>query len=258
VSGLSFDVEIKQRVTVPVHTRWLDEFIGLKCAPDLIGLFPNAKEITESMACFGALRRMKIGIPELYGDPDVVCLVPGDGHKPRTGAVVACRTKWTVHSVDPVLRVETVGDHLHPKYQRLYCWPEKVANIPQVKSPKLAVILAVHSHAYLRDALYRVNAPVIAIVALQCCTPQVLDIEPTKVWRDAGVYSPENLIKTWVLHYEERPNQCDGCLRGMPIRDGVHYSPDGSYDMIGCTKHLYRPVIKPREDKPTWVTQPEA
>ena len=26
--SLSFDVEIKQRVSVPVHTRWLDEFIA--------------------------------------------------------------------------------------------------------------------------------------------------------------------------------------------------------------------------------------
>lgn len=37
----------------------------------------------------------------------------------------------------------------------------------------------------------------------------------------------------------EKMNQCDGCRRGLPLRDGVHSNPDGSYDHIGCTKHLY-------------------
>lgn len=32
-------------------------------------------------------------------------------------------------------------------------------------------------------------------------------------------------------------NQCDGCRRGLPIRDGVHVGP--GYDMIGCTAARY-------------------
>lgn len=35
-------------------------------------------------------------------------------------------------------------------------------------------------------------------------------------------------------------NQCDGCRRGLPKdENGLHYNPDGSYDMICCTKELY-------------------
>lgn len=34
-------------------------------------------------------------------------------------------------------------------------------------------------------------------------------------------------------------NQCDGCLRGLPIRDGIHYGPS-EWDRIGCTAHLYK------------------
>jgi hypothetical protein len=34
-------------------------------------------------------------------------------------------------------------------------------------------------------------------------------------------------------------NQCDGCQRGLPLKNGSHYNPDGSYDYIGCTKKLY-------------------
>jgi len=35
-------------------------------------------------------------------------------------------------------------------------------------------------------------------------------------------------------------NQCDGCRRKLPIKEGLHYNPDGSYDMICCTKKLYK------------------
>lgn len=32
-------------------------------------------------------------------------------------------------------------------------------------------------------------------------------------------------------------NQCDGCRRGLPLTDGIHYGK--GYDMIGCTKNRY-------------------
>src|SRR5579872_7431860 len=39
--------------------RYLNEFTKLKCAPDLLawGLFPNAKEITESLGAYNAIRK---------------------------------------------------------------------------------------------------------------------------------------------------------------------------------------------------------
>ena len=33
-------------------------------------------------------------------------------------------------------------------------------------------------------------------------------------------------------------NQCDGCRRGLPVRDGLHVDADGMAFMC-CTKHLY-------------------
>ena len=35
-------------------------------------------------------------------------------------------------------------------------------------------------------------------------------------------------------------NQCDGCRRGLPLKDGSHNNPDSPWDSIGCTAHLYR------------------
>ena len=33
-------------------------------------------------------------------------------------------------------------------------------------------------------------------------------------------------------------NQCDGCARGLPLRDGIHVGE--GYDMIGCTREEYQ------------------
>lgn len=33
-------------------------------------------------------------------------------------------------------------------------------------------------------------------------------------------------------------NQCDGCMRGLPVENGIHREPTGGMGM-GCTAHLY-------------------
>ena len=34
-------------------------------------------------------------------------------------------------------------------------------------------------------------------------------------------------------------NQCDGCRRGLPLKDGIHKNSDSIYDIIGCTAEFY-------------------
>ena len=36
-------------------------------------------------------------------------------------------------------------------------------------------------------------------------------------------------------------NQCDGCMRGLPVKDGIHF--DGEKPYMGCTKDRYESVI---------------
>ena len=36
-------------------------------------------------------------------DPTVLCIVVGDGRTPRTAALLAMRTRWSVVSIDPAL-----------------------------------------------------------------------------------------------------------------------------------------------------------
>ena len=42
------------------------------------------------------------------------------------------------------------------------------------------------------------------------------------------------------------PNQCDGCLRGLPIANGLHNGGPG--DLIGCTAHLYASIAPAQPD----------
>ena len=84
--------------------RLLDCFLSWGCGRHLLGLglFPDAKEITESMACLQAATEH---LPETVrlADSDVVALVIGDGRTPRTAALLAMRSKWSVISIDPAL-----------------------------------------------------------------------------------------------------------------------------------------------------------
>lgn len=98
---------------------YLDQFVQLTCAPAMLRLrlFPDAKEITESMACVHAVRQ-HLRILECEpasghgGRGCSAIVVVGDGFAPRTGAIMAFLfggAGWDVYSVDPELRLDTVG-----------------------------------------------------------------------------------------------------------------------------------------------------
>jgi len=90
-------------VSSHVKMGYLDRFLKWDCSPTLLGMgiFPNAKEITESMACYSAADE-RLGFK--FADPGTLCVVVGDGATPRTAALFATRTKWRrIVSVDPAL-----------------------------------------------------------------------------------------------------------------------------------------------------------
>mgnify|MGYP000573623061 CR=1 FL=1 len=61
-------------------------------------------------------------------DESVTVLVVGDGHSPRTGALVVLHTRWQVTVVDPVLTVQ--GQH--PKIPRLTCMRARIEDLPEL------------------------------------------------------------------------------------------------------------------------------
>jgi len=99
----------KERREESKMKRYINEFVKLKCAPDLLawGVFPNAKEITESMAMYHAVKNY---VPFDLHDEEINLVVVGDGKSPRTAALFAVMTKWTCYSVDPKMDEKWLWD----------------------------------------------------------------------------------------------------------------------------------------------------
>ena len=166
------------------RARYIDEFLRLKCAPELIKYFPNGKEITESFGAYNAIREYKLAA---FNDDSMTIVCVGDGTSPRTGAVCAYRSKWNVISIDPNFRKDTYFvDRLtsyKAKMEQLSFYFDKV------------IILAVHSHAPLIEVLKRIQSPQRSLVAIPCCVPYEFpgDIQ----YEDKSIWSPKNQVKIW-------------------------------------------------------------
>jgi len=174
--------------------KYLNEFIKYdKSARDMLalGLFPNAKEITESSSALNAvLSKLKF-----YdrADPNVTLVSVGDGRTPRTAALFAFRTKWQCISIDPQLKQEKIP-YWEQNVERLKCYPNKVEDLDLCF--KKCVIVAVHSHADLHSTLQHIRGEVRSMVAIPCCVSYNHELKP-KEFRDAGIWSPKNLVKVW-------------------------------------------------------------
>ena len=174
--------------------RYLDEFVKLKCAPDLLasGVFPNAKEITESLTCYNAARQhLRKEFP--LNDKDIRCFVVGDGNTPRTGAIFAMRTAWRVISIDPRLKPDKEYniDRLNVYAVRV----EDLCGMPPIGEGKV-VLVACHSHANWEQMLKPFSSVTkLAIIALPCCEPVGKD--PDVEYADWGCWSPCRTVKIW-------------------------------------------------------------
>lgn len=183
--------------------RYMTELMRMKCAPDLLslGLFPNAKELAESMAAYNAVRRHLTGFA--MDDPGVVLVSVGDGHVPRTAALFAYRTAWKCRSVDPLMRARDWGGCV----RRLEAWKAKAEDLVGPKGSQgwpigpaeavSVVIVGVHTHARW-DAMLRLTASSmlrVAMVVMPCCEPEALPPGGFDAsYDDEGVPSPDRTI----------------------------------------------------------------
>ena len=188
----SIMVEVKKS-----SLRYLDEFIRLKCASDLIisKFFPNAKEITESMSVYNTVRKyLQNDFP--FDDKETTCLVVGDGTKPRTGALFAFRTNWNVISIDPNMRT----DKSFIKIDRLLPVKSKIEDFHSllkfIKTKKV-LIVCVHSHAKLTDCIKQLKEKDVIIISMPCCVPDDLDVEPDISYNDWGIHSEKRTINIY-------------------------------------------------------------
>ena len=174
--------------------KYMNEFIRLnKSSADMLlfGLFPNAKEVTESYAALNAVKT-KLKQYDL-SDPEVTLVSVGDGRTPRTASLFAFRTNLQCISIDPLLNTEKIP-YWENNIKRLKCYPNCVEELDLCYDK--VIIVAVHSHANMKNTLDHVRGKVRSMVAIPCCKPFVHEIKP-KEFRDAGIWSPKNLVKVW-------------------------------------------------------------
>ena len=174
--------------------RHINQFLGLKCAPDLLEarVFPNGKEITESMGAFRAVWRH---LDYNFGDRDVTLVSVGDGNTPRTASLFAFRTAWNCVSIDPRLKKEKWSIKKQTPIDRLIAIQKVVEDVDL--HFKKVVIVAVHSHATIEATLAHITGDQRSMVAIPCCVPYEYHIHPNVEYRDEAIWSPMNNVKIW-------------------------------------------------------------
>lgn len=171
----------------PYH--YVDKF--LNSYSRLVHLFPQAKskEITETMSAVECLYRV---LRPDRKDRSIVCYVVADGCTPRTGAVIAVSSAFTVYSIDPIMNMKRSAS-----IDRLEACKCKCEDFDKIHlNASLSIIVAVHSHANLRDFWNRVPDPKIA-VAIPCCVPQETSIPSTGSYSDPYNLSPARTVVYW-------------------------------------------------------------
>lgn len=187
---------------------YFDEFLSCPRAADMLalGLFPNAKEVTESFGAYSAARLYLRGAFAL-NDPAVVLIAVGDGSTPRTAATFALRSGWSCYSVDPRLReTSRRGVRGRPAstgwrgVDRLTVLPKRVEDVTIDCDRRPVLIVAVHSHASLAASLGCIGGlpSRVAVIAMPCCVSLVLPgskLEAT--YEDKDVLSPQRRVLVW-------------------------------------------------------------
>ena len=195
------------------HTRYLDWFWTRKAVPLIhqLGVFPDCKEISESVAAyFAASRTLAMKVT----DEKVLAICIGDGAMPRTSTLLALITKWRVLAIDPamVTAMDKV-DNILSQVSRLRALPYRIEDAPlapgDFEGIKRVVLIHVHSHASLSVSVGRIREAgwpgEILIVSIPCCVPDDLNVCTHKNYQDAGILSPENQVNLYRIVPKPRP-----------------------------------------------------
>lgn len=184
--------------TIYETSKYFSEAFALKCFPDLmsLGLFPNIKELTESMAAFSHIEKFaKIKHDTSYlfcGNKKILMFDVCCGSTPRTGALFAFRTSWNCFSIDPRVNEKWTGNN---KIKRLTTIKSKIEDIETVESNDPIVITNVHGHVDASIILEKLRSPVIVLLSMPCCK----SIYPVRGGdyskEDLGIWSPKRTVR---------------------------------------------------------------
>ena len=188
-------------IKVP-SSRYFDEALRMNCFVDLfrIGVFPNAKEITESMATYNAVRTHVWGDVFDIKRRDVDVLIVGDGRSPRTGALFAMLSKWRIFSIDPELEGREL--QWECKIRNLKIIGRKIEDCDTFELQRNVILLLVHSHADQYECLDFIRrcggVENVAVVSIPCCSDLSFHgVPPVHDYHDWGCWSPKRRVMVW-------------------------------------------------------------
>lgn len=146
--------------------RYLNFFISSRFGADLLEqkVFPNAKEVTESLAAFQPM--FKCMESSKFGDSTIKMFDVCSGTTPRTAAVYACRTAWECTAIDPKLNVKKFYN-----IKRLNMVPKLVEDV-YYECDGITVITMVHGHTQMSNVLDHIISPEQYFIYVPCCYPQ--------------------------------------------------------------------------------------
>ena len=190
----------------------LDFFFSKKCASSIMHtqLFPNAKEISESVGLWRAATKHFELDTQSFG---ITCLCVGDGCSPRLGVLCAFFTKWHVLSIDP---------ELHTKYipqikdvDRFFCFQQKIEDfLGEEKKKENKTITAVipwettttllvmgqHAHVHFEKVVHQLKSQMdrhscrLRLAIMPCCVRHSLPWTPHKDFEDLSIFSDKRRI----------------------------------------------------------------
>ena len=205
--------------THQIHLRYVHEFIAdLRASPWLLEmkLFPDAKELTESMAAFNAAREHLIDRGFNFKDTKTGLLAIGDGSTPRIACLYAVRTNWTCFSVDPQMKL-TGG---WSEVQRLFTANKKIqefciegclGNEKSNEIEKLVVVM-MHCHVDFPDIISSFGNGwkklQLGVIACSCCNwvekhASFLGHSPIVEYEDVSMASEKRFFRIWNFSHEE-------------------------------------------------------
>lgn len=194
-----------------VKAKYLNRYFQLNSIEELSKnrLFPNIKEITESMSFIYLFEKYLYKWDKsLYKNPDVTVIVVGDGKTPRTAALINFLTPYKTISIDPEMddsKDWSYISNLTTYKGKFEDWIEKVY-IPSIYFGKRPVIILYpHSHAPI-ILTERIHSGKKWVIKLECCTKDKLST-PCFMYQDKYIMSPKNTFYIWsnylCLNYTE-------------------------------------------------------
>lgn len=191
--------------------KYISHFFSLNAASDLLPFFIGCKrragkEVTESIGMFRAAQDLNINFE------NTIVIVPGDGKRPRTGAIFSFLTRAVVHSIDPIMDLEwfnkILPERFNLKPKRLNVYQNYGKDIKIDCAGKDALLCLCHSHCHMKEALdIPRNFGKLTIINCPCCVdvpPQYLTKEYTRkhnfrFYKDSNIWSPKNKVYSWVI-----------------------------------------------------------